>query len=109
MRRIVDERALEILALDCEARTVGKKGIALDGGTYQAPELGAFVGRVVRAARHPDRGRIVVWTADEPRQFICLAIDIDLLGESRRAALLDQAIECHHHMFTAQPLADVDG
>jgi transposase InsO family protein len=88
IRRIGDERALDVLlapvAGDSGRRTVTKKGIRLDNGTFIAPALGSLVGEVVECRADPaDAGRIYVFDADG--RFVCIAVDPDREGVSREA------------------------
>ncbi|MFZ1886981.1 MAG: transposase family protein, partial [Candidatus Binataceae bacterium] len=95
VNRISDVGALSALLMDGAVRTVGKAGLRIDGALFCAPELGAWIGRPVWAARHYDLGRIVVLTADQgARDFICVAENVDRLGARRRdVALAAKAIQ----------------
>lgn len=80
IRRIGDERALDVLLAPLAGqRTVTKKGIRLDNGTFVAPELGSRVGEAVEVRRDPaDMGRIYVFDAEGC--FLCVAYDPDRVG-----------------------------
>ncbi|HET7348413.1 MAG TPA: transposase family protein, partial [Acidobacteriaceae bacterium] len=91
VRRITDERTLDLLLAEAPdghgGRTVGKKGIRVDGLLYIAPELGAFAGERVRVLYDPDDvGRIVVYHDD---QFVCVAKCPEVLGVSRREIAIE--------------------
>lgn len=77
VRRIEDARALDILLAEAPdnhgRRTVQKKGIAVDGAFFVAPELEAFVGQQVLVRFDPqDLGRIYVFGGPD-LQFVCVA------------------------------------
>ncbi len=78
IRRVADERALDILLLPAAGRdairTVGKQGIRVQGGLYSAPALGAIVGQPVRVLTDPaDLGHVYVFRPDG--EFLCEATD----------------------------------
>jgi Mu transposase, C-terminal./Integrase core domain. len=77
-----DERALDALLMPIQGtRTVGKKGIAFRNGRYIHPSL--TVGQVVECKICPDElGRLYVYDLDGV--FVCVAVDPDLMGVSRR-------------------------
>ena len=61
---------------------VGKKGLRVDGGLYQAPALGSHIGARVSVRLDPAHaGRVYVF--DEDGRFICLAEDESRLGQGR--------------------------
>ena len=91
--RTVGERGLDILlapAAGDGTRTVGKKGIRVDGADYIAPELGRHMGERVHVRRDPaSPDRIYVFTLrDAPGvrggEFICIAEDPGRTGADRR-------------------------
>jgi putative transposase len=86
IERIEDERALDLLLLEVPTnkgvRTVQKKGIRLPEGWFISPELEEFIGHNVHC-RYLDAGRIVCYSA-EAWQFICIAVEPDLAGYSRK-------------------------
>lgn len=91
VRRISDERALDLLLAEAPdghgGRTVGKKGLRVDGLVYVAPELAALVGERVRVLYDPDDvGRVVVYHDD---QFVCVAECPEVLGVSRREIAIE--------------------
>ena len=89
VRRIHDERWLDALLAEPAGdgvRTIGKKGIRVDGGVYIAAELGPFVGERVKLRRDPtDLGRIHVYLHDGPEAgaFLCIAEDPARTGMDR--------------------------
>jgi len=91
IRRIEDERALDLLLAPAPQnpfRCVGKRGISVDGAYFAAPELSEFAGQSVRVFVDPaDMGHIVCYTASDPRQFICVATNLDRLGVVARQEL----------------------
>lgn len=105
VQRTVDPRALDIL-LAKPARgdgtcTVGKKGIATDGGLYIAAELGPLVGEKVHVRLDPtDYGTIHVFhaTGDSAGVFVCIARDplrtgIDRQEVAAQAVALSRAAD----------------
>ncbi len=87
IRKIQNERALDILLASVGERTVGKEGIRLDNFNYIAPELGPIVGQKVQIRKDPvDVGTIFVFQGGE---FICIAEDARYVGIRRQ----DIAIE----------------
>lgn len=88
VRRIEDARALDMLLAPLAGgdgwRSVGKKGIAAEGGVYAAAELGDRVGQRVLCRMDPaDAGRIYVY--DEDHRFLCVAEDWRLTGADPQA------------------------
>lgn len=76
VRRITDERALDILLLPASGqdavRTVAKKGVAIGGGQYAHAALGPRVGEPVRVLTDPaDLGHVYVF--DLNGLFLCEA------------------------------------
>lgn len=98
VRRIEDERALDILLMappsgDTRRRVV-KGAVKVDGGEYFAAELAPWSGFNVEVRLDPhDRGVIYLMAGGvsphgvslEPGQFICRAQDAARLGDSRAA------------------------
>ena len=87
-RRIADERALDMLLAPVPGdgfRSVGKKGIRVDGMFYLAPkhELVGHEGQRVRVKLDPrDMGKIAVYGGADGA-FICTAVCAELLGVDR--------------------------
>jgi len=74
VRRIEDERALDILLLPAGIRTIGKKGIAFENAFYRSTEFSGWVGKEVRVRRDIDNaGRLYVF--DLENRFITMATD----------------------------------
>jgi len=91
IRRITDERALDILLSEAPGdggiRTVSKKGIKVDNVHYIAPEIAALnVGSKVRVLLDAtDYGTIHLFHAegDQVGEFICSAVDPIRTGHDR--------------------------
>ncbi|WP_321276954.1 Mu transposase C-terminal domain-containing protein [Thiomicrorhabdus indica] len=82
IRKVQNERALDILLAQVGERTVGKEGIRLDNFIYIAPELGPIVGQKVQIRKDPvDVGTIFVFQGGE---FICIAEDARFVGIRRQ-------------------------
>lgn len=85
-RMVADIRALDILlAPVAGVRTVGKKGIRVEGAPFWHDHLVLHMGKDVYVRHDPDdMGRIYVFDTDH--KFICEAINFDRLGAGRAAA-----------------------
>jgi putative transposase len=91
VQRIADERALDVLLAPAPGsgsaggdgiRTIQKKGIKIDGGWFEAGEIGGLEGRQVRVLLdEADIGEIYVFAVDGP--FIAKAVCPERLGISR--------------------------
>jgi len=91
VRRITDERALDVLLLPAPGgeglRRVTKKGIRLEGAHYDHPQLGGMEGRdVLVRLDEADVGAIYVFDLDGP--FVCRALCPEIAGVSRRDVAL---------------------
>lgn len=87
VRTISNERALDILVEKVPGgdggRTVGKKGLKVEGHEFIAPELEAYVGqRMVLRYDPQDFGKVLVFTERDQR-FVCVAECPELTGASR--------------------------
>jgi len=84
--RIADERSLDILLAKPAGsgqRTLQKKGIALDGTWFIAPELARIdVGSVLDIYETTDLGRVVVYWR---KNFLCIAEAPERTGADRQA------------------------
>ena len=81
VRKILDERALDILLAPVGTPTVLKKGIRYQNGLYSAIELARHIGKEVEIRRDmADAGKLYVFDADF--LFICIAKDSSLEGIS---------------------------
>ena len=83
VRRITDERALDLLLAEIGGkRVIGKKGLRFEGNLYDAPELFEHVGREAVLKRdESDIGRLYVYVEGE---FVAVAECAELLGISRQ-------------------------
>lgn len=105
IHRISDERALDMLMVECMRRgnrlpTIGKKGIRVGGGKYIHPTLGDHVGKQCRAFQDPaDLGRIIVHIANGHNvwEFLCIAEDPNRTGISMaEVASVTRALHNQH-------------
>jgi transposase InsO family protein len=82
---VADERALDIALLKSVPRIVSKKGIRINNGIYNAPELVWLVGESVIVKVDPDdAGRVIVYKRDGQTRkhiFCCIALDPALQGK----------------------------
>lgn len=84
VRAISDERALDVLLAEAPGdglRTIGKKGITIDGINFVAPELGMLVGERVHVRFSEQLGYVYVFNADG---FVCVAEAPEFTGISRK-------------------------
>ena len=79
VKKILDERVLDILLAPVGRPTVSKKGLKYQNGRYVAPELADFVKQKVQIRRDlSDAGTLYVFDSDS--KFICIAKDASLEG-----------------------------
>lgn len=87
IQRVANERALDVLLSPAPAggyRTVNKKGVEIERGTYTSPDLALHVGERVRVLwADGDYGRVWLFTSDG--QFICEAENPARTGASLQA------------------------
>lgn len=84
VRRIEDERTVDVLLAEPIVRSVGKKGIAIDREHYFCQEIIPYVGQEVHVRRDPtDLGAIVVHDIGNG-QFVGVAHCLNRLGLSRQ-------------------------
>lgn len=102
IRKIGDERALEMLAEDGVVRVLGREGVAVEGARFvaTAETIGDYVAHIgERAIVYPDpRGDMGRYFAylDSPggRQFVAVLENIDRLGHDRsNLAMLARAAQ----------------
>jgi transposase len=78
VRKIEDERILDLLLAKAGSRVVGKKGIEFNGGTFVAPELWRYVKQRVEVRQDVhNAGRLYVFD-EATKAFICVARDAAL-------------------------------
>lgn len=81
VKRILDERVLDILLAPVGKPSVLKKGIRFDNGIYAAVELATYIGERVQIRRDlADAGKLYVFDAES--KYICIAKDNSLEGIS---------------------------
>ncbi len=77
VRKVKDERTLDILLSPGGGRTVLKKGISFEGGRFASPELAEHMGKKVQIRIDlTNAGKIFVF--DTESKFICVARDLAL-------------------------------
>jgi hypothetical protein len=84
VKSVPDLRMLDLLLGENIKRKVGKKGIALDGCRYQHIELIELIGSFVHLLVPSDMGQVIVY--DQNMKFVCIAEDIEHMGENRYKA-----------------------
>lgn len=84
IRTISDERALDVLLAEAPGdglRTIGKKGLVIEGINYIAAELGPLVGQRVHVRFSEQLGYVYVFNDDG---FVCIAEAPEFTGVSRK-------------------------
>ena len=95
VRRVADERLLDVLLGEDGIATVGKKGIRVDNAFYwdEGNALEAYIEQGVQYVRTRDQGKLIIFSGDGTK-FICVAINPESAGLDRRvmaiAATQDQ-------------------
>lgn len=90
VRRIKDERALDVLLMDCGWRKITKEGVRMDRMRYAHAALGPYIGQRAQVRVDPaDRTRAWIFREDENDvlQFACQAVEITGLAAEERAGL----------------------
>ena len=88
IRRVEDERALDILLLPCGTRTVQSFGISYENGKYQSPQFASWVGKQVHVRRDIENAG-ALYVFDMGHNYICTAVDsslIDMTTAEHKAA-----------------------
>jgi len=81
IKRVSDQRILDILVGLSELKKVTKKGITWNKIVYTAPELWEFVGEKVYVLMDDDLGKVYVY--DTNYNYITTATEPELVGKSR--------------------------
>ena len=92
VRRITpeQERALDVLLMDCGWRKITKEGVRMDRMRYAHAALGPYIGQRAQVRVDPaDRTRAWIFREDENDvlQFACQAVEITGLAAEERAGL----------------------
>lgn len=101
VRRIENERALDVLLAEAPGgdglRTVGKKGVRVDGATYIAPELEAYVRQRVQVRYdETDIGKLFIF--DEDSAFVCVAEAPEITGIDRQTVANEAKARQRHRI-----------
>jgi len=83
VRRVADDRLLDLILGEDGAAVVGKKGLRVGNVFYWDDALVEHVGGTVQFVRTRDAGKLIVYTADAAPRFICIAVDPEALGLDR--------------------------
>jgi putative transposase len=85
VRRVADERLLDVLLGEDGVATVGKKGIRVDNAFYwdEGNALEGYIEQAVQYVRMRDQGRLWVFSGDGTK-FICVAINPESAGLDRQ-------------------------
>jgi hypothetical protein len=78
-RRIEDEASRTALLAETGQGVVAKKGVHANGAYFSDPAL--VGGRKIEYRLHPDSGKLVIYSLDDPQEYICVALNLDRLDE----------------------------
>jgi hypothetical protein len=86
IRRVADDRLLDLLLAEDGIATVTKKGLRVKNSFYwdEANALEPFIGQRVQYVRTRDQGKVIVYSADSAPRFLCIAVDPEFLGMDRQ-------------------------
>jgi putative transposase len=84
VRKLEDERVLDLLMAPGKWAAVVKKGIRFENGWFVAEELAPQIGNRVHLRLPDDAGRVYVFADETCAQFICIAENPEVTGISRR-------------------------
>lgn len=85
VRKIADERVLDLLMAETATRIVQKSGIKIENRWFIAPELAGEIGNQVHLRLPQDAGLVYVFRDASCQEFIALAEDPTYTGASRQA------------------------
>ncbi len=88
VRRLADDRLLDLLLGEDGIGTVSKKGLRVAKAFYWNDALAEHVDRNVQYVRTRDQGRVIVYSADAAPRFICIAVDPESQGIDREVISL---------------------
>jgi hypothetical protein len=83
VRRIADERLLDVLFGEDGVSTVSSKGLRIKGAQFWADDLIPWLGRRIEWIRTRDAGKLIIYSHEEHSQFITIAQDITASGIDR--------------------------
>jgi Integrase core domain len=86
LRRVQDPEALWQLLAPGGIATIGKKGIQVEGRLFVATEFARLQGQRIEWRRHPDTGKLVIYSADRIPRFLFVANCVDVMDEAERQA-----------------------
>jgi putative transposase len=84
VRRVSDERQLDVLFGEDGVAAVGTKGLRIKGAQFWDDALIEWRGRKVQWIRTRDAGRVIVYSDEEKPQFVCIAEDYNAKGVDRQ-------------------------
>jgi putative transposase len=89
VKRISDERELDLLLGEDGTAVVGVKGVRIGGALFWDDALAdGWLGREVQWVRTRDAGRILLFSTGDAPQFICIAFNLELSGIDRQVAAI---------------------
>ena len=83
VRRVADERQLDVLFGENGVATVSSKGLRIQRAQFWSDDLIPWVGRRVEWIRTRDAGKLIIYSDEEHPQFITIAEDITASGIDR--------------------------
>jgi len=105
VRRVADERLLDVLLGEDGLATVGKKGLRIKGAQFWSDDLIPWVGRRVEWIRTRDAGKLIVYSHEERPQFLTIAEDITASGIDR--AVVAIAAKQRQQKWMSEQVADL--
>lgn len=88
VKRVSEERALDLLLREDGAAVVGVKGVRISGALFWDDALVEWVGREVQFIRTRDAGRILIFSTGDAPRFVAIAVNFEMLGIDRQAAAI---------------------
>jgi putative transposase len=83
VRRVADDRTLDLLLGEDGVGVVGKNGLRVDNAFFWGDALAEHVGATVQFVKTRDAGKLIVYTADSAPRFVCIAENPEALGLDR--------------------------
>ncbi len=88
VKRVSDERALDLLLGEDGVAVVGSKGIRVSGAFFWGDALIGWTGRQVEWVRTRDAGKLLIFSGGDRPGFICVALDLASRGVDRQVVAL---------------------
>ena len=83
VRRVADDRVLDLLLAEDGFATVGKKGVRAKNVFYWTDELIDYIGRKVQYVFTRDQGRLIIYSTDDAPKYVGTAVNLEMVGIDR--------------------------